>query len=290
MKLGIAFAGGGVRGAAHLGILQALEEQGIEADCYTGTSAGSVVAAMKALGYDNATCMKMMEGVSNDFIDIAYWDIIKNVPNKFKKLDGLLKGDNLKTWLKEYIGEATLLNVKHGLGIISTDINTGTQIVFTSEIIEKDKLAKIDDLITSYGRYTPLTLPYIIYASCAVPGIFRPLEYNNMRLVDGSIVNNLPANILKAMNADKILTIDLAKRNPNKDKVEGIFDVLSQSISVLVEQNTFLSLEQVEDVVQLHPDISNISLLDFDKVSECYQAGYEYGKAVMPFIKNYLKR
>ena len=101
MKIGIAFAGGGVRGAAHLGILQALEEQGIHADYYAGTSAGSIIATMKALGHSNATCLKIIEQSDKSLIDIAYWDIIKNMPNKFKKLNSVLKGDKLKSYKYE---------------------------------------------------------------------------------------------------------------------------------------------------------------------------------------------
>lgn len=288
MKIGIAFAGGGVRGAAHLGILQALEEQGIVANLYAGTSAGSIVATMKALGHSNATCLKMIENASSDLVDIAYWDILKNVPGKFKKLEGVLKGDKLKEFLTEHIGESFLMNVKHGLSIVSTDINTGTQIVFSSENISSRDLRKIDDLVKYYGRYTPLALPYIVYASCALPGIFRPLAYHQMTLVDGSITNNLPANILKLMGADKVIAIDLSKRNPKANVTEGMFDILSQSLSVMVGQNTHLSLSSTENVYKLSPDVTDISLLDFDRAQDCYDRGYLYGKRIAPLLKEKL--
>jgi NTE family protein len=290
MKIGIAFAGGGVRGAAHLGILQALEEQGIYADYYAGTSAGSIVATMKALGHSNATCLKMIDEASKDLIDVDYWGIIKSMPSKFKNLNGVLKGDKLKDYLLNHIGETFLMNVKHGLAIVSTDINTGSQVIFTTENLGKDKLRKIDDHITSYGRYTPLCLPHIVYASCALPGIFRPLAYNNMTLVDGSVTNNLPANVVKMMGADKVIAIDLAKRNPHMDKVDGMFDILGQSVNILVGQNTFLSVNGDNDVIKIAPDLTRFSLLDFDKAHDVYQAGYNYGRRIAPLVKQALEK
>lgn len=289
MKIGIAFAGGGVRGAAHLGILQALEEQGIHADMYAGTSAGSIIATMKALGHSNADCLKIIEAASNDLIDVAYWDIIKTMPGKFKKLNSVLKGDKLKAFLSEHIGCSLLLNTKKSLGIISTDINTGAQIVFTSEVLGKSNLRKIDDQITSYGRYTPLPLSHIVYASCALPGIFRPLQYGNLTLVDGSLTNNLPANVLKAMGADKVIAINMTKRNPIKSKTEGLFDIVGQSISVLIGQNEFMSTSQTEGVIRLSPDLTDVGLLDFNKTQECYEAGYKYGKRIAEMVKKELE-
>ena len=289
MKIGIAFAGGGVRGAAHLGVLQALEEQGIQADLYAGTSAGSIIAIMKALGYSNADCLKVIESASDKLIDVAYWDIIKSMPSKFKTLDSVLKGEKLKGFLSEHIGDSLLLHIKHGLGVISTDINTGAQIIFTSETLGKQNLAKIDDNVTAYGRYTPLPLSHIAYASCALPGIFRPLKYNNMTLVDGSVTNNLPANVLKVMGADKVIAIDLSKRNPKTSKTEGIFDIVGQSVSVMIGQNSFLSTSQTENVIRLNPNITGIGLLEFNKTRECYEAGYSYGKKIAKLVKKALE-
>ena len=290
MKIGIAFAGGGVRGAAHLGILQALEEQGIQADYYAGTSAGSIVATMKALGHSNETCLKMIEGATNDLLDVAYWDIIKAMPSKFKTLNGVLKGDKLKSYLSTHIDSALLMNVKKDLSIISTDVNTGSQVIFSSSELYKSTLRKIDDNVKYYGRYTPLPLAHMVYASCAIPGIFRPMDYNKMTLVDGSVTNNLPANVLKAMGADIVIAIDLSKRNPNTNKVEGLFNIVSQSVGIMVGQNTYLSTSKLPKVYRLNPDLTSVGLLDFDKVHECYEAGYAYGKRVATLIKQSIEK
>ena len=283
MKIGIAFAGGGARGAAHLGILQAFEEHGIQADYYAGTSAGSIVAAMKALGNTNETCLEMVKAASNDLLDVAYWDIIKNMPNKLTKLDSVLKGEKLQKCLVDFMENQFLMNTKHGLAIISTDINTGTQIVFASEDLPNRELYKLDDRIKAYDRFTPLAIPYIVYASSAIPGVFRPLDYNKRRLVDGCVTNNLPANVLKVMGADKVIAIDLSKRNPKPAKVSGLFNILNQSIGVLIGQNQYLATND-PSIIRINPDLTDIGALEFNRAEECYEEGYKYGKQMAPYI------
>lgn len=285
MKIGIAFAGGGVRGAAHLGILQAFEEAGIVADCYAGTSAGSIIAAMKALGRSNADCLSMVLQADSSLMDIAVWDIIKSVPHKFSTLDGLLKGEKLKEFLTVHLGKTFLMNTKHPLSIVTTDVNTGTQVIFSTEFLMKRDLRKLDDRVKAFDRYSPLCLPHIVYASCALPGVFRPFDYGKMTLIDGSTTNNLPANLLPLMGADKVIAINLTQRNPRVAKVKGIFNILGQAATTMIEQNEFLSTNYTKDLIYINPDLTNIGILDFDKVKECYEEGYKYGKRMVPSIK-----
>jgi NTE family protein len=290
MTLGIAFAGGGARGAAHLGVLQALEENNIVADCYAGTSAGSIIAAMKALGKSNQECLDMAKKASVSLIDVAIMDIIKSLPHKLSTLEGLAKGDNMKKYLSTYIGETSFLrNVKKPLSIVSTDINTGTQVVFSSEDLDKRALRRIDDKIKAYDRYTPLNLPNIVYASSSIPGVFQPITYNKMKLVDGSVTNNIPSDLLKLMGADKVIAINLTLRTPENPKVNGIFNILGQAAVTMIEQNEFLSLTETENVILLNPDITDIGILDFDKAMEAYQAGYDYGTKMIDTIKKKLE-
>lgn len=284
MKLGIAFAGGGVRGAAHLGVLEALEEVGIKGDLYAGTSAGSIIATMKALGHSNESCVKMIQDADKGLIDIAYWDILRNMPGKFKHLQSVLKGEKLQEYLIKHFGEAFLLHVEKDLAVVSTDIVTGAQVIFSSKDLPQQAIRRLDDRVNFYNRYTPLSLPHIVYSSCALPGIFRPFDYNNMQLVDGSLTNNLPANVLKAMGADKVIAIDLSRRNPDTNDVEGIFDIIGQSVSILVGQNTYLSTSRTEGVFTINPDLTGIGLLDFDKAAACYEIGYTYGKRIAPLL------
>jgi NTE family protein len=285
MNIGIAFAGGGVRGAAHLGILQALEEAGIVASCYAGTSAGSIVATMKALGHSNADCLNMMAQADASLVDVAVWDIIKSIPHKFSTLEGLLKGEKLQEFLMVHIGKRFLWEPQKPLSIVSTDVNTGTQVIFSNQFLSKRDLRKLDDRIKAYDSFCPLALPYIVYASCALPGVFRPYNYGKMTLTDGSSTNNLPANLLPLMGADKVIAINLTQRNPRMTKVKGVFNVLSQAATIMIEQNEFLSVNSTKDLVYLNPDLTDVGILDFDKVKYCYDEGYRYGKKIVPQVK-----
>jgi NTE family protein len=288
MNLGIAFAGGGARGAAHLGILQALEENHIVPSIYAGTSAGSIIATMKALGKTNEECLEMAKEAGMHLMDVALVDIMRSLPHKLSTLEGLVKGDRMKKYLTKHMGNTFLRNVKHDLAVVSTDINTGTQIVFSSVDFERRDLRRIDDKIKAYDRYTPLPLPHIVYASSSIPGVFQPITYNKMKLVDGSVTNNIPSDLLKIMGADKVIAINLTKRTPENNQVTGVFNILGQAATTMIEQNEFLSLSNTDNVILLNPDITDIDIMDFDKTMEAYQAGYDYGMKMIDDIKHRL--
>lgn len=284
MKIGVALGGGGVRGAAHLGILQALEEVGIQPHIYGGTSAGSIVAAMKSLGYTNEEILSIMQGVDSSLIDIAYWSIFKSLPFKLSTLDSVLKGKKLRAFFEEATRDRCFEETVFPLSIISTDLNSGSQVILTNNKIENPQ--HVDDYIKVIDKDIP-SISDSIYASCALPGIFPSVQYKGMRLVDGSLTNNLPANVVKEMGADKVIAIDVSTRDP-KTKVEGFYNILSHSISVLVEQNTDLSLSYVEDAIYISPEM-DASILEFNRVDDCYITGYEYGKTIAHKIKELLK-
>jgi NTE family protein len=202
----------------------------------------------------------------------------------------LAKGNEMKKYLSKHIGETSFLrNVKKPLSIVSTDINTGSQIVFSSMDFERRDLRRIDDKIKAYDRYTPLNLPNIVYASSSIPGVFQPITYNKMKLVDGSVTNNIPADLMKLMGCDKVIAINLTQRTPANNKVNGIFNILGQSAVTMIEQNEFLSLSNTENVILLNPDMTDIGILDFDKAMQAYQVGYEYGTKMIPDIKKKLE-
>jgi NTE family protein len=283
MKLGIALAGGGARGAAHLGMLQVFEENGIKVDMYTGSSAGSIVAAAKAFGYSNKLTMQILDSVGKELIDINLWGIISSIPRKFANIESLLKGRQLQKFLTKNFNHQ-IGTAKYPLGIVSTDLITGAQIIFSSQDIAVEK--GLDSLIKVYGGTVDLSLDNILYSSAAVPGFFPPLHYKNHKLVDGSVVNSLPANVLSAMGADKIIAIGLGVRHD--EEVQGLFEVLSSSLSIMIDQNVDYSLYYVKDYMYLGIDLEGIGLFDFDKSKEAYAKGYEYGKKVVNKVYDFV--
>lgn len=282
MKLGIALAGGGVRGAAHLGILQALEENGIVADMYAGTSAGAIVATLKSLGKSNQEIVEYLHKIDIKLMDVAFGDILFSLPKRLKNLEAVLKGDKLHGFLEDVTGGKNMGHLTMPLSIISTDINTGCQVIFSTETMEDEKLHRLDNNIKLIHR-PHLPLSEIVYTSCTLPGIFKPLTYGEMKLVDGSITNNLPANVLHAQGADKIIAIDLTMRNRRK-RTKGMFDVLGQAINILIEQNINMSMDYAGEAIYLNPEIRDIGLLEVHRSLECFYTGYRYGKNIAPYV------
>lgn len=284
MKIGIALAGGGARGAAHVGILQALEENGIKADIYTGTSAGAIVASAKALGYTNRQMVELLKQINGSLLDIDYWGIIKGLFIGIDTIESLAKGKKLKKFLAENFSRR-INEVKHPLGIVSTDINTGTQVIFASKDIPVDHA--MDDLIVVYGGRTELELKDAIYHSATIPGVFPPASYNGRTLVDGCVVNNMPVNVAKAMGADKVIAIDLNSCEDGSD-VQGILRTITRAISTMIDQNEDLSLSYMDECLVIQPEFVGLTVLDFDKAMEAYEAGYKYGLAIRNQVYDFL--
>lgn len=286
MKLGMALAGGGIRGSAHLGIITALEEEGIVADMYAGTSAGAIVASFKAMGASNDECLEILSGMNGKFVDIAWWNICKTVWKKFSRLDGFLKGDALREFLNEKTKGVSIASVQKPLAIVSSDVNSASQVVFTSERLLNP--STIDNSIIVLESCTSIPLYEMIYASSSIPALYTPISHDGMKLVDGSVTNNLPANTLREMGATHIIAIDLVNRSEYKE-VKGIWEILNRSISLMIEQNMDLSIKGIESCIQMNPHIKDVGLLDFHKLKQTYEEGYMYGKKLAPTIKILLK-
>lgn len=284
-KFGVALSGGGARGVAHLGILQALKEHGIVPEIYTGTSAGSIVAAAKALDYDDVKTAEIMTEIDRKILDINYWGIFKNIPNGMRKLEAIAKGKRLDKILRSHFS-VDMTKVKYPLGIVSTDISTATQILFTSQKTEIPE--NFDNRVIAYHN-APMLMSNMLYASSALPIIFPPLRYGGHQLVDGGITNNLPGNLCKCLGADKVLAIDISSQSEYKE-AKNIFDMVSQSFGIITDQNENYSMSLAGDYLCISPDVEEIGLLDFNESARCFDIGYKYGQIILPMVQKFLYR
>lgn len=283
MKLGIALSGGGVKGSIHLGILHALEDHGIKGDMYAGTSAGSIVASAKALGMSNLETLDLLSEVSNDLLDFNVLGVLLGLPTKFKHLESLMKGKKMKEYLHRHFHHE-IKDVLYPLSIVSTDMNTGAQVVFSSERLNLQLPPK--DRIETYRE--GLLLDEMIYASSAIQGVFPPLSWRKHKMSDGSIVNNMPTNILNIMGADKILGINISYKE-EYDEVHGIVDTMYKSLSILIDQNVDYALSSSKNYLCVYPDIKGIGALDFDKANEGYTRGYVYGESIVDEVRRFIE-
>lgn len=283
MKIGFALAGGGVKGAAHLGVIKALEEEGIIGEVYTGTSAGSIVASLKALGFDNKQTFDMLTMIDKKVIDVNWWGALKFILTRSQSFESIAKGKKIKKILKEVFCTYNIKDVKYPLAVVATNIDNSSQVIFSSKTFTATQLSLIDNPVYQVNR-KDIPLKDITYASSSVPGVFKPSVIEGQKLVDGCLTNNLPMNLAHHMGADIVVGIDLAERKRFR-KTEGLVNILTQSLNILIDQNVDLAQIQADRDILIYPDLSHINMLNFDAIDEVYNIGYSYGKTIAPKVK-----
>lgn len=281
-KLGIAFAGGGVRGASHLGIIQALEENGIKADMYAGTSAGSLVASLLANGVEPKDALTHFETACKHLLDVAYGHILKGIFTS-AKIEGFVKGDKLESIMDNLLGGKKVKDLPMPVSFVTTDINQSSEVIFTnmknleSKFIHCRRVSIIED-----PEYKTSA---IVRASSSIPPIFIPKEIDGHKLVDGGVVNNLPSDVVWAMGADKVISLDLGYYGDVT--TGGFIDISHQCLNDFM--NRVVDNNMDEFGLYLDPQIHNVTVLETSKIQYCYDQGYQFGCANISKIKEYLE-
>ena len=182
-RLGLALAGGVMRGRAHVGVIQVLEEAGIEVNFLSGVSAGAIVGATYAMGIDAARLAELAKLFS--WPKVATLSVLNPFRSGLARL-GLLDFQNLEMLLIESIGDVTFAELARPFAVGATDLITGERIVITS------------------GR-----VAHAVRASSSVPGVVVPARWRGRILCDGFASNNVPIQILRDMGADVVLAVNL---------------------------------------------------------------------------------
>ena len=291
-KVGVALSGGGVRGAAHIGVLKALTDHNIPIDMISGTSAGSIVAALYACGYSPNQMRAFLEKLNfQDLIDlkITTADLFKHgfkwiLSGKFKFWSvlptGLIKGDRIEGFLMNLLPQRTVRNTKIPLAITAVDVNSADTVFFTSPLPFNRNLLN--------ARFYHNALLYeAIRASISIPGIFFPKKYRNMTLVDGAVKNNLPTDILKYMGADIIIAVDLGYAGQHNYELETVGEVLMQCIEIMGREVTLLKSEQYADLI-IRPQPLEVHYKNMSQVLSCIFKGEQAAAARIPEIRRIL--
>ena len=252
-KVALVLGGGAARGVAHIGVLKVLQSHGISFDLVVGTSIGSLVGAVYALGIPIEKFEQM--ALKTTWRDLADFVISKT---------GFLEGRNLDRVIKESIEEKDFDDLKIPLAVVATDIENGEEIVLT-----KGPLAKV------------------IRASCSIPGIFIPVRIDSQLLVDGGLKSSVPTDVAKKMGADFIVAVDVGFC-VKKGKVSNIFQVLFQSLQIIGnELSRFQSREaDVAIKVRLGQDIDQMA---FHKAKEIIASGEKAAQEAMPLLLAQMK-
>lgn len=287
MKIGLALSGGGVRGAAHIGVLKALEENGIFPHVMSGTSVGSIVAALYSVGYKpdeiREIAIKHTKGLAVDFDVKEIYSFIQSIfTGKMKKIDGLIRGEIIKKLVDGYCkqkGCRLIKDVHLPLAIPAVDINTSKIVMFVSD---KKNLPLRSDM----EYEDSIDIATAVRASSSYPVVFKPCMVNGKRLVDGGLRYNIPAGILRAMGARNVIAVNLGYVGKANQEVDDVLEIAMQSVDIMAYQ---ISKELVKDAnYVLLPEVYDVKLLDVSRIPECVERGYQAAMKAMPYIKRAL--
>ena len=274
MRLGLCLSGGGIKGAAHIGVLKAFEEANIKINMISGASSGSIIATLFAEGYSVDEIYKIFKQYASEIGYFEYKNIFKLVGGLiFKRklvITGLSSGKKISKYVKEFSEKKKIVNImdiKFPLFISSVNLASGDTYIFTSQGIREDKKVKFTNKIS---------ISDAVRASCSYPGIFEPCEIYGNYFVDGGITENTPWKALKMYGADKIISV-VFTQNGMKECCNNMINVIDCSLSYAM--NELREYELVGNTYIIDIVTGKINLLDVSKIDELYQNGYLTAKS-----------
>jgi len=275
-RIGLALSGGGALGLAEIGVLEWLEENHIPVDRIAGTSMGSIVGAMYATGKSPAELKEFAEKVD--------WDQALLPEPEYQDLSYRRKQDR-----RDFLIDADL-GLKHGLnGPNGFNPGLGVELLLDRIAFPEFAARSFDDLPIPFrcvatdmqaGEAVVLRdgpLARAVRASMAIPGVFTPQEIDGRILSDGGMVQNIPVETVRSMNADIVIAIELRLPPGKRSDLDTLSGVLSRAISVMIAQNERRSLALADAKVSV--DVTGFSADDYSRVDELIQLGYKTAAA-----------
>jgi NTE family protein len=269
-KVGLALSGGGPRGLAHIGVLKVLEREGFPVDFLAGTSMGGVIAA----GYAAGLSPDLME---QEALRMGQWrNLIALMDRSLPRL-GLFEGQKVQEYLAGHLGDITFDELRIPLALVAVDLETGEEVVLRS------------------GRVVDA-----VRATISLPGVFAPFRLDGHLLVDGAVLNNLPADVVREMGADIVIAVDVGikledlprlleaeRRRLPLTQIPLIIETLRRTVGIMEGWITTQKLAQARPEVLIRPLVDNdITLFTgFHQAAECIAAGEEAAAAAVPTIR-----
>ena len=301
LKIGLALGSGSARGWAHIGVIRALEENGIKPDIVAGCSIGALVGA----AYRGGNLDTLEKWVRK----LTFWDVVRLLD--VRMMGGLIEGASLMASFEDKLKDINIEELPAPFAAVATDLANGREV---------------------WLQEGPL--PTAVRASIALPGLFSPVRMDDRWLVDGGLTNPVPVSLCRAMGADVIIAVNLnsdivgrhlksseerskeikdeerdlfnqllsklnsgilesklarwAKEKQHGDSAPGLFEVMASSINIMQDRITKSRMAGDPPDVLLSPRLGKLGLLEFDRADEAIAEGYESVRRMGAALKHAL--
>ncbi|MGL6223243.1 MAG: patatin-like phospholipase family protein, partial [Steroidobacteraceae bacterium] len=274
-RIGLVLSGGGARGAAHVGVIRALEEMRSPVDAVAGTSMGAVVGGLYAAGLSG-------EEIERIFRDLDWQEVIRDrAPRRERAYRR--KQDDRNILAKGALGVSPSEGVTLPLGLVQGHKITQVLREATARVADVqdfDRLptpfrALATDLET--GERVVLgqgDLVTVLRASMSAPGVLTPVEVNGRLLVDGGLVDNLPVELAQGMGVDRLIVVDVSFPLADRQGLTSAFDITNQMVGIMVRRGTLESKEHLQpgDVL-IEPDLGAMTAIEFARMPQVMEQG-----------------
>lgn len=284
MSLGIAMAGGGLKGIAYIGVIKAFEELGIKPDFLSGTSSGSIFSTMYALGFTSDEIKTKTLEYYKTFTKLNKRNILRAgytfLTSGTAKIEGIISGENIANMVRNITREKNISNmnqIKIPYAISAVDTISTKECIFLS----KEYDLKNDDVDYLYDA--PIDIA--TRASMSFPGIYTPCKYNEYNFIDGGTKDNLPVKVLKDMGADKILALSF--RIDDYEPKEDVLAILLRAVDIFSLNDVRNAQKEANLAIEI--DAREASLLEIDNPDRLIDIGYntimKYKNEILNLIK-----
>lgn len=259
-KLGFALGAGGSRGVAHIGFLRAMEEEGIYPDFISGTSMGSVVGACYASGLSP-------DYMEKEILKLKFSDIFDLSLNPIGNA-ALLRSQKMAKKLGQYLGKKTFEELKIPFRCVATDLISGKAVILGGTDIVSES----------------------VIASSTIPSIFKPVQKENMLLVDGGVTCRVPIRTVREMGAEVVVGIDvLGKIRPN-DRKYNVINLLFRMFDIADCELVKYKVGRQKPDLYIEPNLGDMVQFKFKGMDKAIEIGYQTGKEYAPKIKELIER
>jgi len=253
-RIGLALSGGGARGIAHIGVIKALKEGGIEPKRVAGTSAGAIAGVLWASGMS-----------AEDMLEFVRKTSVLKLIRAHIPYTGLISLQYLKERMQEVVPGDRFEDLQHPLSITTTNLLTGKCEYFST--------GPLSDMVC---------------ASSAIPLIFKPVKWNDRIYVDGGVVNNLPVDGLRG-KVDLIIGVNvMPEETLSLRELTNLFQVGTRTFELSILANSRESMKKADLIIE-PKGLRLYSMFNMSKYEEIHQLGYEAGQQALPAIREMIR-